>query len=276
VSDPGDLTELQSHFAFGENWASYAEKIKEEEIDEAVKGLARLCGGRLDGQRFLDIGCGSGLHSLAALRLGAVEVVCVDIDPASVATAKSVLSRHSAGAAFRVEHASVFDMEPARWGQFDTVYSWGVLHHTGDMYRALRAAAGLVKPGGTFVVALYRKTWMCWFWRLEKRWYARASKRAQDVATSVYLWLMARRLGRRYQAYVNTYRSWRGMNFHNDVHDWLGGYPYESITADEAQRFMAGIGFKGARVFASKRGFFGRSCGVFGSGCDEYTYVRSR
>jgi SAM-dependent methyltransferase len=275
VSDSADLTGIESHFAFGENWASYAEKINDADIDEAVKGLQRLCG-RLDGQRFLDIGCGSGLHSLAALRLGAAEIVCVDIDPDSVATTKSVLSRHSAGAAFRVEQASVFDMDPSRWGQFDTVYSWGVLHHTGDMYRALRAAAALVKPGGAFVVALYRKTWLCWFWRVEKRWYSRASKRAQGVAARIYLWFFALALGRRYKTYVDEYRSARGMNFHNDVHDWLGGYPYESISPAETNRFMTGIGFRIERTFARKGPYFGRYAGFSGSGCDEYAYVRSQ
>jgi 2-polyprenyl-6-hydroxyphenyl methylase/3-demethylubiquinone-9 3-methyltransferase len=276
VSDSANLTDLRSHFAFGENWSSYAEKIREEEIAEAVKGLMRLCGGRLEGQRFLDIGCGSGVHSLAALQLGAAEVVCVDIDPVSVATTKRVLARHYAGAAFRVEQVSVFDLDPRRWGQFDIVYSWGVLHHTGDMYRALRSACALVRPGGAFVVALYRRTWMCWLWRLEKRWYARASKRGQGIASATYLWLLARKLGSRYEAYVNTYRSLRGMNFHNDVHDWLGGYPYESITPEETERFMVSLGFKGERVFASKGPLFGRHIGFFGSACNEYVYVRSR
>jgi SAM-dependent methyltransferase len=274
VSDAADLTGLESHFAFGENWASYAEKIDQAEIDEAIKGLERLCGGRLNGRRFLDIGCGSGLHSLAALRLGAAEVVCVDIDPVSVATTKAVLQRHCAGSAFRVERVSVFDMDPSHWGQFDTVYSWGVLHHTGDMYRALRAAAALVKPSGEFVVALYRKTLMCWFWRLEKRWYSRASKRGQGVATSIYLWFFALAQGKQHKTYVEEYRSARGMNFYNDVHDWLGGYPYQSITPVETRRFMASIGFKEKRKFARNGPFFGRYSGVFGSGCDEYAYVR--
>lgn len=71
-----DLTRQDTHFAFGKNWASYAQKITRAQIDEAVTGLSRLLGGqRLEGKRLLDIGSGSGLHALAAFELGAAEVV---------------------------------------------------------------------------------------------------------------------------------------------------------------------------------------------------------
>ena len=77
---------------------------------------------------------------------------------------------------------SIFDPQIESMGSFDFVYSWGVLHHTGDMYRALRGAAGRVAPGGRFLFALYRRTPLCWLWKLEKRWYAGASPAAQARA----------------------------------------------------------------------------------------------
>jgi ribosomal protein L11 methylase PrmA len=111
------LTELEQHFAFGKNWAAYAQKVGDAEIDAAVYGLSRLIGGEsLIGKRFLDIGCGSGLHSLAALKLGAAEVVAVDLDPDSVATTRSLLSKYASGAHYRVEQASVFNLDRQRWG----------------------------------------------------------------------------------------------------------------------------------------------------------------
>ncbi|HEX5819593.1 MAG TPA: 50S ribosomal protein L11 methyltransferase, partial [Gemmatimonadales bacterium] len=92
-----DLTQLDAHFAFGENWRSYAGLIDDARIRQATTDLERLLGGRLDGRSLLDIGCGSGLSALAALRLGAREVVGVDIDPDSVTAADGVLGRFAPG-----------------------------------------------------------------------------------------------------------------------------------------------------------------------------------
>ena len=274
-----DLTARETHFAFGRNWASYARAIGRPEIDEAIAGLARLLGGEtLEGRRFLDIGSGSGLHALAAFALGAREVVALDLDPDSVATTQAVLARHAPGRPAHVAEASVFALAPADYGRFDVVYSWGVLHHTGDLRRALRGAAALVAPGGLFIFALYRRIWLDAFWRREKRWYAQASPQAQARARALFVALFRLGLavtGRRFAAYVAAYRRQRGMDYDHDVHDWLGGWPYESILPQEVETLLGELGFARVRAFVA-RGFTigGRRIGVFGSGCDEYVYRR--
>jgi SAM-dependent methyltransferase len=262
----------ERRFAFGENWASYAQLVTQRQIDEAIVALRRLVGGELSGKRFLDIGCGSGLHALAALRLGALEVVAVDLDRKSVETTRTMLEVHAAGKAWRVLEMSVFDLDASAIGRFDVVYSWGVLHHTGDMRRALRVAATLVAPGGVFVFALYRRTRLCRFWKVEKKWYAGASPLGQAVARSIFVGLFRVALpivGKRsFRQYVKEYSGRRGMDFYHDVHDWLGGWPYESISAGGVQEFMGRIGMREVRSFARSR----RIMGLFGSGCDEYVY----
>ena len=291
-----DLTSLDSHFAFGENWADFARIVDDDRINAAVEGLKRLLAGvDLSGKRFLDIGCGSGLHALAALKLGAAEVFAVDLDPHSVKTARALLSQHAPGCSWRVEKRSVFDLgSPSEGtprsdvdvgrdlsenlGTFDVVYSWGVLHHTGDMHRAIQGATGLVKEGGSFVFALYRRTLMCPLWKIEKRWYSRASQRAQSAARGVYtglftvgLWLT----GRTMRAYnIECMKRTRGMNFEHDAHDWLGGYPYESINAEEVEALMSDLGFS-RRARVVRPGLSSR-IGLFGFGCDEYHYERHR
>lgn len=277
--EQNDLTRRETHFAFGKNWSSYAARVSETEIKEAEKGLARLLGSdRLDGQRFLGIGCGSGVHSLAALRLGAKEIVALDIDPDSVATTRLLLAQHvPQSGIYRVEEMSVFDMTPEALGSFDTIYSWGVLHHTGDMYRALRQAAALVSEEGRFAFALYQRTWGDWFWKIEKRWYAHATPGAQARARAIYRALFRLKLaitGRRFANYVAKYYSNRGMDFEHDVHDWMGGWPYESINTPEVEVLMRGLNLVPERVFSKKGQWFGRSLGFFGSGCDEYVYRR--
>jgi 2-polyprenyl-6-hydroxyphenyl methylase/3-demethylubiquinone-9 3-methyltransferase len=274
-----DLTRAESHFAFGRNWAEYAAKITEAEIREAEAGLVRLLGGeRLEGKRFLDIGSGSGLHSLAALRLGAREVVAVDIDADSVATTHAVLSRFLPQGPWRCQKTSVFALKPEEWGDFDVVYSWGVLHHTGDLDRALDCAARMVSSGGLFLLAIYRRIWMDPFWRWEKRWYAQASPTAQAWARKIYVGLFRLGLlvtGRRFGDYVANYRGQRGMDYYHDVHDWMGGWPYESRKPEEILTKMQTLGFSPVRVFARRGRLLGRDPGFFGSGCDEFVFRRS-
>lgn len=268
-----DGVERESQFAFGKNWASYSKLVTERQMEDAVQGLQRLVCGDLRGKRFIDVGCGSGIHALAALRLGAAEVVAIDRDPDSVATTRGMLEAHAAGKCWRVVDMSVFDLDGAALGKFDVVYSWGVLHHTGDMLRALRIVAALVAPGGELVFALYRRTRLCWFWKLEKRWYAGAGPFGQKIARALFIGLF--RLifpvlnKRSFHDYVESYSSRRGMDFYHDVHDWLGGWPYESISADGVRRFMAQIGMREVRTFVRSR----RRLGLFGSGCDEYVYA---
>jgi SAM-dependent methyltransferase len=273
MADSADLLRQESHFAFGKNWASYARLVTEEQIQEAVRGLQRLVGDDLSGQRFLDIGCGSGLHSLAAIRLGAREVVCIDIDPDSVATTRATLAAHAPDQKWQAHECSIFDVDALALGSFDLVYSWGVLHHTGDMNRALRTASALVAPGGRFALALYRKTRMCGFWKAEKRWYAGASPLGQAVARGLFLGVFRLTYAvtrQSFRDYVSSYKSSRGMDFRHDIHDWLGGWPYESIAPEETQALMAGCGLELIADHALHR----IKLGLLGSGCDEYVFAR--
>ena len=271
-----DLLKAESHFAFGKNWLDYAAKIDEGRIAQAVADLQRLSGReRFDGLSFLDIGCGSGLHALAAVRMGASRVVGVDIDANSVAASRATLTRFAPAADARFDVVSVFDMTPETHGGFDLVYSWGVLHHTGDMHRALKVAASLVRPGGVLMVALYRRTPFCAIWRRIKRWYSGASPQQQKRARNLYISLHRVLLGLRggkLDEVVRNYGQRRGMDYYNDVHDWMGGYPYESIRPQECRDYFSGLGLVLQREFLKAPGRY--LPGLMGSGCDEFTFGR--
>jgi len=167
-------------FAFGENWARFLTSLSDAQIEEATRAVSTLVGRDLRDTTFLDIGSGSGLSSLAARRLGA-RVRSFDYDAQSVACTQELRQRFFPGDdAWTVAQGSVLD-QPflATLGQFDIVYSWGVLHHTGQMWHAIENAARLVRPGGLFIIGIYnfrggRRGTAAWA-RL-KRWYCTAPR----------------------------------------------------------------------------------------------------
>lgn len=251
---------------------AFVASVDEARIVEAEKSLQSLLGVvRLDGKTFLDIGSGSGLFSLAARRLGA-RVNSFDFDKASVASTELLRDKYFPGdATWKVEAGSILDPDYLRrLGQFDIVYSWGVLHHTGAMFDAINGAAACVAPNGVFAFALYRKTALCGAWTVEKRWYTAASPSTQAGARAIYIGLLRFAFlirGRDFRSHVENYRHLRGMSFLHDIHDWMGGYPYESITPAGVGDHMRKLGFTEMRSITKAYEF-----GIFGSGCDEYVY----
>ena len=151
----------EERFAFGKNWKKFVhEKFSQERVDMAQERLLKtLRLENLHARTFLDIGCGSGIHSLAAWQAGASQVVSFDYDADSVETTRSVRKLAGNPENWVVLQGSVLDerfirgIEPA-----DVVYSWGVLHHTGDMWSAIRNASIPLKPDGVFFIALYSYT----------------------------------------------------------------------------------------------------------------------
>jgi len=132
-----------SRFKFGTNWKSFLNTLTDERIQIAEDSIKEMLSvDDLKGKRFLDIGCGSGLFSLCAYRLGA-DVVSLDYDPDSVACADFLKTNYDTGLAntWRVFEGSALDDKLFENLQdFDIVYSWGVLHHTGEMHHALENA----------------------------------------------------------------------------------------------------------------------------------------
>ena len=103
-----------------------------------------------------------------------------------MSTAQALLSTHASGRTWSVNVRSVFDLDPNKYGVYDVVYSWGVLHHTGDMWIAIRKASAMVAPGGYLALALYRRTPLCGFWRTEKKIYATSPRFIQAVIRTLY------------------------------------------------------------------------------------------
>lgn len=269
-----DEVAAKKRFQFGKNWMVFAKSVDEERIKLAEDSLkAMLKVNDLVGKRFLDVGCGSGLFSLAARRLGAV-VHSFDYDPDSVACTRELKQRFLVRDEFwTIEHGSVLDTTYLdQVGKFDIVYSWGVLHHTGAMWKAMENITTPVSEKGLLFISIYNhQQFLSSYWRCVKRLYNVAPKlikKILEIGFYIYFVLglfIFDILRLRNPLNRHSGRGRRGMRIFNDIVDWIGGWPFEVATPEEIFRFYRDKGFFLAEM---------KTCGGK-MGCNEFVFVHS-
>jgi 2-polyprenyl-6-hydroxyphenyl methylase/3-demethylubiquinone-9 3-methyltransferase len=267
----------EERFAFGKNWQSFLAELDEDRMEQAVISLQQLLGLQtLEGKRFMDLGCGSGLFSLAAQRLGA-EVISIDYDKFSVACSEELRDRFgSKSLRWDIKQGSVLDpILMQSLGDADVVYSWGVLHHTGAMDEAISNAAERTKPNGLFCLAIYNDqgggsrrwlrikkiynaipSWLRFFWVL--------------AVAGIYECKFALARLVRFKNPM-PFRDWkekrkdRGMSAWHDWLDWIGGLPFEVAKPEQIV------------VPLRQRGFVLENIKTVGNGwgCNEYVFSKS-
>ncbi len=250
-------TRLEDRFQFGRNWSDFLEKMDSQRIREAEESLVAYLGPDLSGLKFLDIGCGSGLFSLAARNLGA-DVTSFDFDPYSVACAEKLREKyHPDDDRWEVRQGSVLDknlMESL--GKFNVVYSWGVLHHTGRMWEALDNAVEVVADVGRLFISIYNdQGGYSDLWKRIKRTYVKSPRWLRFLLCLGVLVFMETRYTLiqlvRLRNPVRMYRArtqGRGMSLWNDLKDWVGGYPFEVAKPEEIFDFCRDRGFELLRL----------------------------
>jgi len=292
ASDQSAPRELAAHFQFGRNWSRFLRSLSDEQFAAARASLEKMLGhDSLRRRRFLDAGCGSGLFSLAARQLGA-HVLSFDLDPQSAACAEELHRRYAnAEPGWDIRTGSLLDrgfLESL--GEFDVVYSWGVVHHTGAMWEAVDLLSQRVAPGGRLWLAIYNDQGVVSrLWNWIKRQYNRLPGWLRTpyvlvVGGTWSAWRLALRLTttaaamlaclvtlrnptgparRMYGDLCQRQRS-RGMRWWTDLVDWIGGYPFEVAKPEEVFAFLRDRGFELVEL---------KTCGG-GLGCNEFLFRR--
>jgi len=256
-------TKIQG-FAFGENWKNFLSILSDAHILEAEKALERFLGTMdLQGKLFLDIGSGSGLHSLAAHRMGAI-VHSFDYDPQSVACTQELKRRYCInGNEWTIQQGSILDSGFIRGlGEFDICYAWGVLHHTGVLWQALHNAQLPVHQGGLLFVAIYNDQGaISVLWKMIKRlycsgWLGRTLMSGIFYPVFFLSGLILDLLHLQNPAIrYREHKKYRGMSLVHDWRDWLGGYPFEPAKPQKIIDFYRKLGFELVRFEPTGHGF---------------------
>lgn len=277
---PSHAVEVKSgeRFEFGANWRRFLDRLNEDRIATAEASLRRMLEvDSLAGKSFLDIGSGSGLFSLAARRLGA-RVHSLDYDPNSVGCTMELRRRYFPDSPdWTIEEGSALDPDYIRsLGLFDVVYSWGVLHHTGQMWKGLENAQMAVRPGGKLFVAIYNDTGtQSKRWLKIKQIYNKLPRALRPPYAAMMMMPEEAKVALRavldgkpgnYIRWWTEYSQRRGMSRWHDVVDWVGGLPYEFATPEEIFEFYKARGFTLTKM----------RCARVGLGCNEFVMLKSR
>jgi ubiquinone/menaquinone biosynthesis C-methylase UbiE len=127
-------------------------QLREREVDAKTVAWAYELGEAAN-KSVLDVGCGNGYVTCQFAAAGA-DIVAVDLTRKAVELTQTRLIL--AGLTGEVKQADAESL-PFEDEAFDTVVSFGVLHHTPDTEKAVSEVHRVLKPGGRLLLMLYHR-----------------------------------------------------------------------------------------------------------------------
>jgi 2-polyprenyl-6-hydroxyphenyl methylase/3-demethylubiquinone-9 3-methyltransferase len=253
-------------FSFGKNWSKYAITIDDLAINLASQDIDEWLGKELiRDKKVLDIGSGSGIHSLVFFKNQASQVLSFDYDIYSVETTKSLWDKEGKPSHWQVIQGSILDdIFTSNLGGFDIVYAWGVLHHTGAMWEAIKKTLSLVNSHGYLFMSLYTKGPNYQKHLALKQRYNNSSLfEKKYLEYKCILGVMKHRLKTGQNPFKWNQKKERGMNIYHDIIDWLGGLPYEVASPSDVVTFCQNFNFELKKIKELEEG-----------GCSQYLFQK--
>jgi SAM-dependent methyltransferase len=141
--------------SFSFEWLTHHRtQLDDAQSDESLRSFLERTGfdrPLMQGARVLDAGVGAGRYADVALRLGAAQVVGLDLSLAVESAQRNL----GGDPRFAAVQADLF-APPFADASFDLIYAIGVLHHTPAPRLAFERLVRLLRPGGRIAIYVYR------------------------------------------------------------------------------------------------------------------------